>query len=232
MSFNKPMILYKYQALEPYIDAETMEVHYEKHHSAYVSGLNGLSDAGKYDNTMLASFLSGLFKNEGISEEDKKILLNHGGGHFNHSLFWEFMSPKSSEKDISHFLAERIAHDFKTLENFKKEFSDAALKVFGSGWAWYVFDKKQNKSYITTTKDQINPVMENPDCVCMLGLDVWEHAYYIRYRNERARYINSWWNVVNWEMVSQLHDKVAMAGEKLSLTVDGYIDLPDRESYE
>lgn len=221
-SFKKPELLYDYKALEPYIDTETMTVHHKKHHAAYVAGLEKLSTATP-TNVDLHRLLAGLFKNDGLSEADKLVLTNFGGGHYNHSLFWMYMSPDSDESKISKLLGERIIMDFKSLDNFKNEFQSAAVKVFGSGWCWWVFNTVQHKSFIMTTKDQINPVMEDENNICLLGLDVWEHAYYLKYMNERPKYISNWWNVVNWELVSRIHDTIAIFKKPLAISEDGYI---------
>ncbi|KAI5177049.1 superoxide dismutase, Fe-Mn family [Pancytospora epiphaga] len=222
MAFKKPNLLYSYDALEPHIDEETMKLHHQKHHSAYVAGLDGLSGSVPSD-ACLHSLLGGMFSNGGISEGDKDVLARFGGGHYNHSLFWEYMSPKSDEGSMSPLLVARIKSDFGSFDKFKEEFKAKSAKVFGSGWCWWVFNTKQSKSFITTTKDQLNPIMEDGDNVCLLGLDVWEHAYYVKYRNERVKYIDSWWNVVNWELVSQIHDEIALNGKQLEISEDGYI---------
>lgn len=224
MSFKKPSLLYEYDALEPYIDSETMTLHHQKHHTAYVNGLCSLS-LNSATNSTLHDLLGGLYSNEELSESDKIILTKFGGGHYNHSLFWEYMHPESSEKSISPMLMDRIAVDFGDIQSFKKQFADASAKVFGSGWCWWVYNPKIQKSEIITTKDQGNPIMEDSSLVCLLGLDVWEHAYYLKFRNERVRYIDTWWNVVNWEMVSRIHDELALNGRPIVLSNDGYIDL-------
>jgi superoxide dismutase, Fe-Mn family len=224
--FIKPDLLYDYNALEPIIDEKTMRLHHQNHHQAYVNGLDDLS-ASTPSNVQLHSLLAGLESNGGVSDQDKTILKKFGGGHYNHSLFWQYMSPNSSVASISIFLGERIEKDFGSLENFKSQFSQAALKIFGSGWCWWVFDKSRNLSYITTTQDQINPIMDNENLICLLGLDVWEHAYYLKYVNERAKYINNWWSVVNWGIVSRIHDNLIIEQKPFELTNHGYIQFDD-----
>lgn len=220
--FSRPRLQYDYDSLEPHIDVETMTVHHTKHHEAYVVGVNKLSDSVP-GGISLHGLLSGLMSNEGLRKEDKHILMNSGGGHYNHSLFWQYMSPNSSTKDIGEFLEKRIKSDFGSLEEFRDKFDQAAATVFGSGWAWWVFDYGENRSYVTTTKDQTNPIMDNGNVVCLLGLDVWEHAYYLKFKNERKRYIDSFWNVVNWDVVSKIHDKIVLSRKFLEITDDGYI---------
>lgn len=220
--FSRPKLLYDYDALEPHIDTETMKVHHTKHHEAYVAGVNKLSDSVPSE-IPLHELLSGLASNEGLREDDKNTLMNHGGGHYNHSLFWQYMSPSSNTKDISEFLEERIRNDFGDIEKLRSEFGKAAATVFGSGWAWWVFDYDENRTYITCTKDQANPVMYNGSLVCLLGLDVWEHAYYLKFKNERKRYIDSFWNVVNWNLVSKIHDNIILSHKFLEISDNGYI---------
>lgn len=223
--FSRPRLLYDYDSLEPHIDAETMTVHHKKHHEAYVAGVNKLSDSVP-ENVPLHQLLSGLMSNEGLKEDDKRILMTSGGGHYNHSLFWQYMSPNSCINDMSEFLKGRIKNDFGSFDEFKDEFDRVAATVFGSGWAWWVFDYGENRSYIVGTKDQINPIMNNGNLVCLLGLDVWEHAYYLKFKNERKEYIKCFWNVVNWGLVSEIHDKIVLSSEPrqpLEITDDGYI---------
>lgn len=220
--YSRPKLSYEYSALEPHIDTETMTIHHTKHHEAYVVGLNKISSAVPSDAT-LHQLLSGVMDNQALKPEDKDILIRFGGGHYNHSLFWEYLSDKSDVSHISEFLSERIKVDFGDLTNFQKQFDEASIKVFGSGWAWWVYDYETKKSSIMTTKDQVNPIMANPNLVCLLGLDVWEHAYYLKYQNKRAEYVQSFWNVVNWHTVSKIHDLIVLNGERLEITNDGYI---------
>lgn len=220
--FDLPQLDFKYSELEPHIDTKTMEVHHTKHHAAYVNGLNNLSDAVPAS-LSLQDLLNGLMNNDGIKPGDKEILLKFGGGHYNHSIFWAFLSKNSNVSDISDILFDRIKSDFGSLEDFQKEFDQASISVFGSGWAWWVYDYEKKKSYVMSTKDQISPVMLNKHLVCLLGLDVWEHAYYLKYQNKRKEYVENFWNVVNWKTVSLIHDKIVQKGEFLQITDNGYI---------
>jgi len=222
MSFKLPKLPYKYNALEPYIDEETMEIHVTEHHQKYLDGLEKLEKL-KIGNKDLASHLEGLMHHKNLEHHNPTVLRKYGGGHFNHCLFWEFMSPESSEKQISERLQDRISADFGTLDSFKKQFKQGAMKVFGNGWCWWVYYPEENKSYIVMTKEQINPIMDNPKGISILGIDVWEHAYYLKYRSDREKYIDNWWNVVNWEMVSKVYDKIALKGKKVELTEEGTI---------
>ena len=221
--FSLPLLEFGYEDLEPNIDTETMIVHYTKHHQAYVDNLNKLSTEELLE-LSLQQMLSGVSLPDcKYSEEDKQILIKFGGGHYNHSLFWNYMGKNSSVSDISHFLKERIEVDFGSLEKLKAEFDKESIKVFGSGWAWWVYDYDKRKSYIISTKDQISPIMTNPNVVCLLGLDVWEHAYYLKYQNKRAEYVHNFWSVVNWKRVSMIHDQIVLNNLKLEITDEGYI---------
>lgn len=202
--FSLPALPYGYDALEPHIDKMTMEIHHGKHHKAYVDNLNKALDALGKNALEDQSF-------EHIFDKIEKLpdaVRNNAGGHYNHSLFWTLMTPKGSAEPKGK-LAEDIKAGFGSFEEFKKQFSDAAMKRFGSGWAWLVKTKK-GKLVITSTANQDNPLM-NSDSVeakgtPILALDVWEHAYYLKNQNRRADYIASWWNVVNWETAEGLYE--------------------------
>lgn len=196
---------YAYDALEPHIDKLTMEIHHSKHHQAYVNNLNKALET--VDSNVLGSpqTLENIFS--------KMLLLpaavrNNAGGHYNHSLFWTLMSPKGGGEPKGK-LAEAIKAQFGSFEEFKKQFADAAMKRFGSGWAWLV-KTKEGKLVISSTSNQDNPLMVLPEIdvkgTPVLALDVWEHAYYLKNQNKRADYITSWWNVVNWDTAEGLYN--------------------------
>ncbi len=197
--FTLPALPYAYNALEPFIDEQTMLIHHTKHHQAYIDKLNKAIEnlGGKF-------VLEEAFKN--ISKGDVAIR-NNGGGHYNHSLFWQLMKAtgaNSKENKPEGKLAESINRDFKSFEDFKKEFSEKSAKIFGSGWCWLI--EQDGKLKITTTSNQDNPLMDVvTDCNGMpiLGLDVWEHAYYLDFQNRRPDYISAFWNVVNWSEVAR-----------------------------
>ncbi len=188
--FTLPKLPYVYAALEPAIDAQTMEIHYSKHHQAYVDKLNATGVKGD-----LEKILSGLDK---VSESVRTAVRNNGGGHWNHSFFWKVMAKTGGEPSAE--LKTALAKSFGGVDQFKTAFSDAAMARFGSGWAWLVADK--GKLSIMSTPNQDNPLMEGKQAI--LCLDVWEHAYYILYKWEKAKYVENWWNVVNWAEVSKL----------------------------
>jgi Fe-Mn family superoxide dismutase len=190
MKYVLPKLNYGYSDLEPYIDAQTMEIHYSKHHQAYIDKLNGVLE--KYPDLQsngLDELLSGIDKFK-MDEKDRTTLRNNAGGHANHSFFWEIMSPK---KEIDQKLTEEIKATFGSVDDFKKMFSDAAVSRFGSGWAWLVRDGS-GKLSVYSTANQDSPVTKGD--VPLITLDVWEHAYYLKYQNRRADYINNWWNVL------------------------------------
>ncbi|XP_077301403.1 superoxide dismutase [Mn/Fe]-like [Arctopsyche grandis] len=221
--FSLPKLEYEYDHLEPYIDAKTMEIHHTKHHQAYVDNLNKLSEDAPAD-LPLHQMLSGLLiQDNGIGETDKLTLLKHGGGHYNHSLFWNYMCKNSNETNCSRFLTERIKADFGSLDVLKEIFDQESIKVFGSGWAWWIYDYNLKRSYVVSTKDQINPIMTNPNAVCLLGLDVWEHAYYLKYQNKRAEYVRNFWHVVDWKLISMIYDNIVLNNKPLALENDGHI---------
>jgi Fe-Mn family superoxide dismutase len=200
-----PALPYAFGALEPHIDARTMEIHHGKHHAAYVAGLNAaLANAPDLTKQPLAVLLADL---PAVSGESLRTpLRNHGGGHWNHTFFWETLAPAADSGKPSEKLAAAISAEFSSLDAFKKAFGEAAAKRFGSGWAWLVL--AGGKLKITSTPNQDNPLMKGlvPDAdlgTPLLGLDVWEHAYYLHYQNRRPDYVTAWWNVVNWAAVSK-----------------------------
>lgn len=191
MKFTLPKLPYDYNALEPYIDAQTMEIHHQKHHQAYIDKLNGVLE--KYPDLQgrpVEELLSGL-NDLKVDEADKKTIQNHGGGHYNHTLFWQFLDPAKQKDEL---LTKEVAGTFGSVEEFKKQFSDSAAKVFGSGWAWLVRDNKNSKLLIQNMPNQDSPLILG--LTPILGLDVWEHAYYLKYQNKRPEYIENWWKVV------------------------------------
>ncbi len=195
MKYELPKLPYAYDALEPYIDAKTMELHYTKHHQTYVTKLNeALEKHPEIADEPLEKLLANI---DAVPEEIRTAVRNHGGGHMNHSFFWTIMGPNAGGEPKGG-TAKAIQNAFKDFATFKEAFNKAATGVFGSGWAWLVLDEK-GKLTITTTANQDSPLMKMQKPV--LGLDVWEHAYYLKYQNKRPDYIEAWWNVVNWDNV-------------------------------
>lgn len=198
--FELPKLPYEHDALEPYIDKATMEIHHTKHHNAYVTNLNNAVTGTELEGKSLEE----LMKN--ISQYPAAVR-NNGGGHFNHSFFWPLMK-KNGGGVPSGKLFDAIESSFGSFEEFKKQFNTAAATRFGSGWAWLVVSDE--KLVITSTPNQDNPLMDVAETKGkpVLGLDVWEHAYYLKYQNRRPEYIENWWNVVNWDEAARLFDKI------------------------
>ncbi|MBM7569652.1 superoxide dismutase SodA [Aquibacillus albus] len=197
--FELPELPYAYDALEPHIDKETMNIHHTKHHNTYVTKLNGaLEGHSDLQDKSLEQLLSDL---DSVPAEIRTAVRNNGGGHANHSLFWTLLSPNGGGEPTGE-LASKINDKFGSFDKFKEEFAAAAAGRFGSGWAWLVVNNGEIE--VTSTPNQDTPVMEGKTPI--LGLDVWEHAYYLNYQNRRPDYIAAFWNVVNWDEVSKLYE--------------------------
>ncbi len=193
--YSLPALPYAFDALEPHIDAQTMQIHHGKHHQAYVTNLNAaLEKAPEWQKKGLSEILASLDK---VPEAVRTAVRNNGGGHWNHTAFWKLMA-KGAGGAPKGDVAALITGSFGSFDKFKEQFAAAAMGRFGSGWAWLVFEK--GKLSITSTPNQDTPAMEKKAPI--LGLDVWEHAYYLKYQNRRADYVAAWWNVVNWEQVN------------------------------
>ena len=192
--FELPKLPYGYDALEPYIDKQTMEIHHTKHHNGYVTKLNGAIEGTELEGKSLEDILKNVSKHP-------VAVRNNGGGHYNHSLFWTIMK-KGGGGVPKGDLERALNESFGSTEEFKKQFSNAAATRFGSGWAWLIV--ADGKLEITSTPNQDNPLMDVADKkgTPILGLDVWEHAYYLKYQNKRPDYIENWWNVINWDEVA------------------------------
>ena len=194
--FSLPDLGYGFDALEPHIDAKTMEIHHDKHHAAYVAKLNEALEKAPEElkDKKIEDLLRGL---EDIPEDIRTAVRNNGGGHHNHTLFWETMKPGGAKTPQAN-LGEAIAYSFDSFENFKTKMAEDAMGRFGSGWAWLV--NEEDKLEICSTANQDSTLTDGKTPI--LGLDVWEHAYYLKYQNRRPDYIEAWWNVVNWDVVA------------------------------
>ena len=195
MAFELPQLPYAYDALEPNIDKETMNIHHTKHHNTYVTNLNNAVAGTEFENKTIEELVSNL---DAVPENIRTAVRNNGGGHANHSLFWTILSPNGGGEPTGE-LADAINSKFGSLDAFKEEFTKAATGRFGSGWAWLVVNNGELE--ITSTPNQDSPLMEGKTPV--LGLDVWEHAYYLKYQNRRPEYIGAFFNAVNWEEVAK-----------------------------
>ena len=197
--FELPQLPYSYDALEPYIDKMTMEIHYTKHHNAYVTNLNKAIEGTENEGKSLEE----LFK---LISKLPIAVRNNGGGHWNHSLFWTLMKQNGGGNPTGK-IADAINSEFGSFNEFKTKFNNSAATRFGSGWAWLLV--QDGKLVVSSTPNQDNPLMDVAEVkgLPILGLDVWEHAYYLKYQNRRPEYIENWWNVVNWDKVNELYSK-------------------------
>lgn len=195
MAYKLPELPYAYDALEPHIDARTMEIHYSKHHNTYVTNLNAAVEGTEFADKDINELIANL---DALPADKQTAVRNNGGGHANHTLFWELIAPGGSKEPVGEVKA-AIEAKFGSFDAFKEEFAKAATTRFGSGWAWLIVDG--DSVAITSTPNQDSPVMEGKTPI--LGLDVWEHAYYLNYQNRRPDYINAFWNVVNWDAVEK-----------------------------
>jgi len=201
MAFELPPLPYDYSALEPYIDTQTMQLHHDKHHQAYVTNLNNaLKDQAQFASLSLEELMRRI--NE-VPESIRTIVRNNGGGHINHTMFWQIMKPNGGGEPTG-AIASAIQSAFGSFDAFKTAFNDAGVKRFGSGWAWLILDSS-GKLQITSTANQDSPYMDGNYPV--MGNDVWEHAYYLKYQNRRPDYLNAWWNVVNWDEISRRYQQ-------------------------
>jgi Fe-Mn family superoxide dismutase len=194
MAFSVPDLTYPFDALEPHIDARTMEIHHDKHHAAYVTNLNAALEGTEWAEQSLDAILTSL---DSIPDDKRAAVRNNGGGHANHTLFWEIMGPNGGG-DPSGALADAIADAFGGVAELKAAVNDAGVKRFGSGWTWLVWDG--TGLAVKSTPNQDTPVMDGE--APLLGIDVWEHAYYLNYQNRRPDYLSAWWNVVDWSAVA------------------------------
>ena len=202
MAHQLPDLPYGFDALEPHIDARTMEIHHGKHHAGYVSKLNAAIEGNsELANIEVEDLLKSLPK---IPENIRTAVRNNGGGHYNHTIFWKIMGPNGGGEPTGD-LASAISNTFGSFQDFKSEFSKAAATRFGSGWAWLVLNKSGDLS-VMSTPNQDNPISQELKPV--MGLDVWEHAYYLKYQNRRPDYIEAWWNVVNWNAVAERYSNL------------------------
>ncbi len=196
MAFELPKLSYDYKALEPHIDAQTMEIHHSKHHNAYVTNLNKALEGGDFANKSLEELMAMISKLPAA-------VRNNGGGHYNHSMFWQVMKPNGGGKPTG-LVAAGIDQAFGSFDAFKEKFNAAAATRFGSGWAWLIVKADGNLD-VSSTPNQDNPLMDVAEVkgFPILGLDVWEHAYYLKYQNRRPDYCSAWWSVVNWDEVNK-----------------------------
>ncbi len=199
MVYTLPELPYSYEALDPHIDSRTMQIHHTKHHQTYIDKLNAaLEKHPEWQGRPIEEVLRMI---DDLPDDIQTAVVQNGGGHANHSLFWQIMTPNGGGEPVA-ALKKAIEDQWGDFETFKEEFNDAAKTRFGSGWAWLVVGD-DNQLEVYSTPNQDSPYMDGK--IPILGLDVWEHAYYLKYQNRRVEYIDAWWNVVNWEKVSELY---------------------------
>jgi Fe-Mn family superoxide dismutase len=201
LPYEVPALPYDYDALEPHIDEATMRVHHDKHHQAYVDKANGALEGTEWDGKPIEDVLRDL---SALPADKRTVVRNNGGGHYNHSLFWESMGPGKGGAP-SGALGEAIDAAFGSFDDFKAKMKEAGVNQFGSGWAWLVHDGSGLQ--VVSTPNQDNPISEGS--TPLLGVDVWEHAYYLKYQNKRPDYLDAWWNVVDWDKVAERYGAVA-----------------------
>ena len=195
MAYSLPDLPYDYKALEPHIDAQTMEIHHTKHHQTYIDKVNAALEGTEFADKPIEEVIKSLDK---IPTDKRTVVRNNGGGHINHSLFWTVMGPDGGGEPTG-AVADSISDKFGSFKQFQEKFTEAAINRFGSGWAWLVLDG--GSVDVISTPNQDSPLIESK--VPILGLDVWEHAYYLKYQNKRPDYVEAWWNVVNWDEVNR-----------------------------
>src|SRR3989338_1769647 len=208
MAFTLPDLPYAFNALEPHIDAQTMQIHHGKHHAAYVNNVNkAIEGKANLESKTIEDLISSI---NAIPQEIRAAVRNNGGGHYNHTLFWEIMGPRAGGQPKGE-LADAIKADFGSFDAFKEKFSNAAATRFGSGWAWLTVS--QGKLCVCSTPNQDSPLMDVAECkgIPILGIDVWEHAYYLKYQNRRPEYITAFWNLINWDAVAKRYKAVLHA---------------------
>jgi superoxide dismutase, Fe-Mn family len=197
MAFTLPPLPYDYSALEPHIDTQTMQIHHDKHHAAYINNLNAALESHP---NLASQNIEDILRNIGdVPETARQAVINNGGGHANHTLFWEIMGPNGGGEPTG-ALGEAITKAFGSFADFKAKINDAGVKRFGSGWSWLVLDKG-GALQVLSTANQDSPLMQGQ--TPLLGVDVWEHAYYLKYQNLRPKYLEAWWNTVNWAEVAK-----------------------------
>jgi Fe-Mn family superoxide dismutase len=200
--FQLPRLPYAYDALEPHIDAKTMEIHHDKHHQAYVDNLN--KALAGHPELLSKEHVSDILRHiNTVPEKIRQAVINNGGGHYNHTMFWRIMGPPKGNRGPAGALAKAIDATFGSLDKFQSELTNAAMTRFGSGWAWLVLT--EGKMSVLSTANQDNPFLKGQTPI--MGIDVWEHAYYLKYQNRRPEYIKAWWNVVNWDAVAERYNQ-------------------------
>lgn len=225
MEFKLPNLEFPYDALEPFIDEETMRIHHTKHHQAYINNLERTLKNNNLEERSLYHYVTKHRKIKDLKFKTRRDIANFSGGHYNHSLFWKMLCAPGTSAPIDSRLRECIDKSFGSHDAMVSEFNDAAVSLFGSGWAWLCYSVKEECLVIRKTYNQDAICMKVAHIIPILGLDVWEHAYYLKYKSARPEYVANWWNVVNWGFVNRLFLEVALQGRRLHVESDGSIKL-------
>jgi superoxide dismutase, Fe-Mn family len=223
MAFKLPQLDYPYDALEPWIDKRTMEIHHTKHHQTYINNLNAAIEGKGVDDKDLRYFVTRFRKFKEVSVAVMHNVRNNSGGHYNHSLFWKMMCPPGTSEKRREELDRCIDSSFGSFDRMVELFNESAAGLFGSGWVWLCYYIGDKTLCIRRTQNQDTICMRTAKLVPILGLDVWEHAYYLKHQSNRKSYIADWWNVVNWGFVNKLFSEVAVKEKPLRLDVDGAV---------
>jgi Fe-Mn family superoxide dismutase len=225
MAFSLPELSYNFEDLEHFIDRETMKAHYTKFHGSYVKVLNWTVKKYKIEEECLVTLLSNIKKSTKYDDFAKESLIYNGGGHLNHSLFWCSMSPDSEAEDIKQDLAVDLRSDFGSITKFCDKFGDEAHSFQGSGALWLISDRTSETLKIKSTKNNDNPIMFNENHIPLIGLDLWEHAYYHAHKNKRYNYVSNWEKVFNWKFLNSAYEKYVVEGKKFEMTPDGKFNV-------
>ncbi|KAH9410634.1 iron/manganese superoxide dismutase [Ordospora pajunii] len=218
-----PALEYPYDALEPVIDEETMRIHHTKHHQAYITNLQNVIESNNLEESELMHYVKNSRGIKSVRTSIRKSIANFAGGHYNHSLFWKMMCPSGKSKPISRALGEMINKSFGSHKSMVDQFNESAAALFGSGWVWLCYRPEEDGLVVRKTYNQDTICMSNSRMIPILGLDVWEHAYYLKYKSSRIEYIRSWWTVVNWGFASDLFEQTVLNGKKMIVESNGSI---------
>ncbi|KAM0671762.1 superoxide dismutase [Ordospora colligata] len=221
--FTLPTLEYPYDALEPVIDQDTMRIHHTKHHQAYITNLQKVLANNDLEEAELMHYVKNSRGIKSVRTSIRKSIGNFAGGHYNHSLFWRMMCPPGTSKPISHALSEMIKKSFGSHESMIELFNENSASLFGSGWVWLCYRPEEDGLVVRKTYNQDTICMSNSRMIPILGLDVWEHAYYLKYRSSRIEYIKNWWNVVNWGFVNRLFEQTVLNDKRMIVESDGSI---------
>jgi len=226
MEFKLPSLPYDFDYLEPVIDKETMHLHYEKHHNAYKNKLNATIKKLDLKNHSIVHIIIDIDAYN-INKVDRQSIIFNGGGYYNHALYWNCMNKNSNYEDLDPKIREKIEETFGGYEQLKKSFNEKAAVIQGSGWQWLCYNAETKQLNLQSTSNQDTPLSSNNKNIPILACDVWEHAYYLKYKNERVRYLDNWWNIIDWKNVDVFYNSFAAQGHPVDFDVDGNFQVLD-----